>query len=123
MENIKGLMVAVLFVFLGLVPMMIDMVGMSVSVSQLNKVGAEMIQVVASSTSDEGKAQRAVELAEEKYGVEVVLDKPNYQFGETVNLTLTKEINSFFGGEEVVGMDGRVSTFTTSETVMITKRD
>lgn len=123
MENIKGLMVAILFVFLGLVPMMIDMVGMSVSVSQLNKVGAEMIQVVASSTSDEGKAQRAVELAEEKYGVEVVLDKPNYQFGETVNLTLTKEINSFFGGEEVVGMDGRVSTFTTSETVMITKRD
>lgn len=123
MENIKGLMVAILFVFLGLVPMMIDMVGMSVSVSQLNKVGAEMIQVVASSTSDEGKAQRAVELAEEKYGVEVDLDNRNYQFGETVNLTLTKKINSFYGGEKVKGMDGRVSTFTTSETVMITKRD
>lgn len=130
MESLKGLLISLVVFFLMVIPFILDTVSMSVAVSQLNKVGAEIIQVVGSSSEYGERTQRAIELAEERYGVKVSIDDTSYELGDTVNLKLEKEILNYFGcvleseggNTEQQGDEGCLVKFETEESVMITKR-
>lgn len=131
MDSLKGTLISIMIFALFVIPALLDVMSMSIAVSQLNKVGAEMIQVIGSSSEYDERTKKAIEVAgrgldkgkgEKGYAIEVKLDKTDYKLGDEVELTLKKNVTQFFNCEADTGKEGCNADFETKEKVMITKR-
>ena len=124
MDSLKGTLYSIAIMFLILIPVLLEVFSMGIAVSQLNKVGAEMIQVIGSSSEYDGEVDvdRAIKIAKEKYKIDVELSTKDYTLGDEVELTLKKNITQFFNCESDTGREGCNADFVTNEKVMITKR-
>lgn len=122
MDSLKGTLISIMIFALFVIPALMDVMSMGIAVSQLNKVGAEMVQVIGSSSEMDERTERAIELAEERYGIAVSLNTSSYELGDTVEVGLKKNITQFFGCQEDTGREGCNADFRTNEKVLITKR-
>lgn len=122
MDSLKGILYSVVILGLIILPSLIDVASMGVAVSQLNKVGAEMIQVVGSEGEYNKDTKKAVEVAKDQYGIDVEFSTTDYGLGDTVELQLTKNITQFFVCEDDTGREGCNADFIASERILITKR-
>lgn len=126
MESLKGLMIAIVVFLLFLVPAILEVSAYAISTSQLNKVGAEMTQIVGASSEYDSRVASAIALAESNYNINVTLSTTSYGLNDTVQIQLTKNAPSFYGclGPDGSGTMGNGCTvpFQTFESVLITKR-
>lgn len=134
MDSLKGTLISIAIFALIILPSLVDVISMGIVTSQLNKVGAEMIQVVGSSSEYDERTQKAIVEAKKRYKVDVELYNPeskevisNYTLGDDVGVRLTKSFTRMLpvpGSETESGNDEFYqSEFTTNEKVLITKRD
>jgi len=134
MDSLKGTLISIAIFALIILPALVDVISMGIVTSQLNKVGAEMIQVIGSSSEYDERTTKAIEVAKDRYKVDVELYNPdskeaisNYTLGDDVGVRLTKSFTRMLpvpGSETASGNDEFYqSEFTTHEKVLITKRD
>lgn len=127
MDSLKGTLISIMLFGIFILPALVDVIAMGIVTSQLNKVGAEMIQVVGSSSSYDERTVTAKELAWDKYKVHVEFSDTDYELGDDVELKLTKKVTRLLPtpGEESEGDedDYFMIGFSTYEKVLITKRE
>lgn len=132
MDSLKGTLISVVIFALLIIPTLMDVMGLGIVNSQLNKVGAEMIQVIGSSSNKDANVTKAIKIADENYKIKVELFDPevsgnppisDYEFGDKVGVRLTKTITRFLDCQDTEVGEGCLADFETTERVLITKRE
>lgn len=132
MDSLKGTLISVVIFALLIIPTLMDVMGLGIVNSQLNKVGAEMIQVIGSSSNKDANVTKAIEIADKNYKIKVELfdadvtgNPPisDYEFGDKVGVRLTKTITRFIDCQDTEVGEGCLADFETTERVLITKRE